>query len=106
MARYTYLNDYSVRDTTTGKNNWAINLPVHYVHLRNNQLIAEHNGDVLMFTPESRLADLRDDGEEQSRRVVVERRLLEDGRPYLVVVAIQAAEDSKDYVDCIVEQGS
>jgi hypothetical protein len=109
MARYTYINDHSARDTVTGRTNWVVDIPVHYTHLRNNLLITEYDGDTLVFTPESRLADLRDTNvgdPEQSRRLVIEGRELENGHRYFVVVAIQAAEDSKEYIDCIVDQGN
>lgn len=107
MARFTYLNNDSALDTQSGETLWVMTMPVHYAHLRANQLIAEHKDLTLVFTPERYLDDLRDydaDGPEQQRRLVIQRRVLETGHAYLVVVAVQAAEDSLEYVDCIVDR--
>lgn len=108
MARFVQAdNDYSVLDTETNERRWAIMLPIEYVHLSNNELAATNGDTLLMFTPITRLPDIRDTtpgGAEQQRRVVVEHRRLETGHPFLVVVAVQAAEGSTEYVDCIIDQ--
>ena len=104
MAHFTHINDHSALNVATNETHWVTTLPVRYIHLRNNELFASHGDAVMLFTPVQPLPDLRDsttDEPEQLRRLVLERRVLETGHPYLVVVAIQAAADSMEYVDCI-----
>ena len=106
MARFTYIDNHSARDNETGETLWVITLPVQYIHLRANRLIAEHEGLTLAFTPTRHLDDLVAfgvDKPEQRRRIAVQRRKHEAGRPHLVVVAVQAAEGSEEYVECTVD---
>lgn len=105
MVRYIRMDDQLVRDTQTGEV-----IPVMYrgVWIEDKRKLVYGttylNDGTVYFTPTDYLSGICEfhDKLTDFRKVAIVQRHLESGHIQPVVVAVQAAHDSMEYIDCIV----